>query len=1436
MATVETKEWIEERLRAADPDIDLTEGSPWQEQVVEAVVRRYTPDPFEMDLEKFISTRLSQEFPTLNTREGSGLIDGIVKPANILLDPIIREVQVMKQNQSLADPAILSPSDADSLVANLFVSRDTGGLSTGTVRAYFNAPVALNISVNNVAYTSSGLRFIPTSLQSITAEAMIFNSEGGLYYFDIQYTAERAGTEYNIAKDDIVGITNLTVAVRVTNRERFTDGIAEQSTDELVQEAEESITERSLVVARGVSARLRAEFNSMTHLQVVGMSDEEMERDVIVGGDLGPVLLYGNDGYSVDDGRGGSSTTHLRTRNGNFLSVFGAAGVLADPYYVYLTSVDYGDDAEVPSLYLNRIKIDSYDFMATDVGRTFTVVSAANGANVGPVEILQLYGSHEIKVDRTGVAETDVAWMLPRVIGMVEVAEVISASELKLATAIPADHPMIAWSIHKKALTLSEIPGGIVSEADRGVLEYQSDEIHIGGASDFYVRAVEVEEQESIIESITDETPLVYALTLQKTAAAGEFVRDVTKDFVALGVKVGHSVVIEEGVDAGTKTVLRVGRSPTGTDDPTYLQVYPAITSTESDLRYRIIDDIDINLREPKTVRGSGLDLQTIQLSDTVTTTSAVDFDALGAEEGDTLELLGGLDKGEYSIEGISGTGNRYLQLGSTMRSTAYNIAWQLYKSQEGIDFPLVRIRSIDILDSSNQPSGDTIPYSEPVDSQSTAFSNAGRGTKVSTTDAIVGIVGTKDLSDTGIYPLAPTIVDFSINDGATQSVTLSTSANAQEIVNRINAEISNIADLMEVDGETRLVIRSTDRWIKVLPDGMNANVGLDTSGEDNRQIKSDGNISDWSSSAYDLKVQKDSVYIMSGDSIGFHYLVEVTANKLYAVGFDEEDGQVRFLQPGVRVTVRAGSRSYGKARVYFLDPTSFEVRGAWRPPLKSSDTHPANAAITIEDILEDEQPITYFTATINGAELRFVPDPELKHQVIPHSAEDAPNNLYVSDPAADPLATIWPVESEYTPAGDLGKGSRDVELDFLRREIAPGDLLEITHQPIQGSYDLEILAYQPAPDLAGKTLILSLDGAPRKTMTFSDQLASSADVVSEINSAFGTVVAYLETIGAVKYLRLEADVDIIVHKDGTANGGTSPAALLGLSTSANTNNRAASETDGYYTIVDVSEAGDPTQHQVLQISPKPLAGGQSQHFKVFRSGVQRIHSTDMNDNQETGLYYMDVELISEGPGDEWNLPQGEKFEIEGHKSDGYKFEVADKDLTYSEEEDLNIVLSRRILTVGQSDNPEEAQTLSNLNLQINYDRSPLTASIQSFASSELERVLCASLLVRHLQPHYLNFDMAYRGGSSADIVEGDVIEYLENLGPDERVEASDLGEIPRRRGATYVQNPINLVAVVHDEERRISVERSQDYVTHGRLATFFIGNIQITREIPSVF
>lgn len=1431
MPSDDTKEFVEERLLAYDPDIDLTSGSPAQEQVVDPIVRRYQPDPLEMDVELFIETQLQQEYPDLNVREGSGLRDGLVKPCVVLLDPVTREMKILKQNQSLAAPELLAPSDADSLVANMFVSRSVGDLAAGTVRLYFNAPQAVSITTGNVCYTASGLRFIPTSLQNISAETMVFNQSGSLYYFDIQVTAEKVGDDYNIDKEEIIGITNLNNAVQVTNLSAFEDGLDEETTDALVTKAEESITERSLVTARGATAHLLAEFSNLRHLQVVGFTDEEMERDIITGGDLGPVVAYGNDGFTEDDGDGDGYTQALTSRQEDFTALFGALGSVEDQaYYLIYSETNYGTNGEVPGGNLNQFVIPDFDFTDDDEENSILITfGATNPANNGIAKILEVITVTDVLLDRVGVAESGISWIFIRRSQELEILEVLSSETIKVDGDIPINKPAIAWEIRQKKLTLSDLPGGIVTEADREALEIAPNEIHIGGCTDFYVRSTTPEKKTLVLSSIADEAPAVgpiFSLNTDATAGKEEFVWDTSKDFVALGIKPGWSLVIETGVDAGSYTIISVGIDPTGAEDENYLQIDTDMTSTASNLRYRIIDDIDIDLRQPKTPRGEGDDLRTIQLSDIVTTASATDFGSLGTEVGDTLRIKSGPDVGDHSIEAIQGTGDRELQVGDTMTGTNDNLSYEVFKEQEGIDFPLIRITGVALLDSSNQPTGDEIPYAEPVDARGTAFSNAGRGTKVSTTDAIFGIVGSVDLDGLS-YPLGATVIRVIVNMGSGIDITLTGVTSKSNLIDTINAAVPNIAGTLDVDGESRLTLRSKDRWIMVTAKADNANVGLDTVGEDNRQIKSAGNISDWQAAAYDLVVQKDSVWITTGDNIGFYHLVSIpTSDRLLVVGFDEDDGEVRFLMPETRGHVAVGSRSYGVVRVYFLDPTSFQVRGNWWPALKNTDDHPANKAIGAgfgTDVPVDEDERTVFTAEINGVSLRFFPDPDLDYEVIPVSDGDPPNNLVSTSGSAVLI-------SESTPTvDDLGVNSRDSEVDFLKSEIKVGDLIDITWQPIQGDNDMSGLTLPG--DLQDKTLILSVDGAPPKTMVFSDQLSDVDDIIDEVNEAFGETIAYKETLTspAKELFRLEADYEIILHKNSTAiyDGG---ALLWTAAQTSNLSNKSTVNIDGYYRVTDVA-VPNPTDHNYIQVDQNLGDTAQAHHFRVLREGTQRIISTDMNDNTELGLYYVDIELVSEGPGDDWNVPQDQLFTLEGYLSDGYRLVVQDKNRSFSEEEELTMTVSRRIVQVGQTDDPTQMQNLYNQNIQISYERSPLTESVQSFASADIERVLNASILVRHLQPHFINFEMNYRGGSSDSVVGQDVDDHIDNLTPDDRLEVSDLQDLPLRRGASYVENPITLVAVVHDEERKITVERSQDYVTHGRLATFFPDDITISRE-----
>lgn len=1423
MGTVDLRQYVEDRLLAYDPAIDLTEGSPAQVQVVDPIVRRFTPDPFEMNIDEYIDALLQQQFPDYNFREGSGIRDLLVKPAALLLDPVSREVQLVKQSQSLAQPDLLASTEADALVANLFISRSGGGLSSGIVRAYFASPMPISIGVGNVGFTGDGLRFIPTSLQSISAESMIFNQDGNLYYMDINYIAEAPGTEYNIDRGAIIGIANLNAAVRVTNLEKFENGLDEQSTDDLVASAETSITERSLVTTRGVSARLRNQFSDLQHLALAGFNDSEMLRDIITGGDLGPALLSGSDGYTEDSGDGSATTRYLKSRYVAFTELFDAIGGVEN-YYLCSSQMHHGTNAEVVISDLTHVRIPSFTFLSEDVGRTLVLFDTTNAVNTGSFRIVAVVDEHEVKLDLgstpwIGVYEINMTWLFSRPNQDLLIESVLSDHELKLAEgstlSVDAD---VLWSIRKKEITISDIPGGIIfTDDDR--IRIQSDEIHIGGCTDFFVRGVSVDEETLDLTSISGESYVTKDTGLAASMVYPQFVRHEGKDFPAAGVQVGQSLIIEDGVNAGTYTILRVGQKPAaapGTADE-YLQVDPSITSTESGLRYKIIDTIDIDLVEPKTIRGDGDDGQVIQLSTLMTTAAATDFLALGVEAGDILEFPSGPNAGEYTIQQISGVGNRDLALDRQFVATESSVSWQIYSRHTGLELPLVRVRSIGMLDSSSQPTGDNIPFADPVDARSTSFSNAGRGTKVSTRDAGTGIIGTVDLA-TATFPLATCNLTISVNSVPAGPISLTGSASVNEILSRINAVWPNIAGTIDYNGSIYLTLRSGDRWIQLQAGGTNAIVGFSSSGEDNRQIRSAGVVTDWTT--LDLKTVEDVVAITNGDNVGFFYLVAVEANRLLVVGFDEETGRVRFLQPNLGVSMSAGSRSYGKARVYFLEPVSFQVKGGWRPALKNSTEYPANAAIGAA-IPTDEESVTFFTATVNGATLRFMPDPELDYQLIPDPSGAVPNNLDTTN--GNPI-----IISDPLPPSDLGKNSRVDALNFLKRELRVGDKIEITYQPIQGTGDLTGLDYLPSPPtLAGETLIISIDGAPPRTFTFSDQLTDPTKVAEEINKFFGSTIAYIETILTAKYLRLEADFEIVLYGTGTAHTN------LGLPLS-DTNSRAAAALESGYTITVLGSASDLTQTDRLTVSPTPSANGQAQQFKVLRPAIQRAHATIMNGQTENGLYYMDVELLSEGSGDQWNLDAGVLMTLEGYESEGYRLVVADSNLSYSMQEQVKLLLSRRLLLVGSSDRPDEATVLSGQNIQVNYDRSPLTNQIQNFASAELERVLTASIVVRHLQPHYLNFTLNYRGGSDAPVVERDVLDYLANLSPDDRVEVSDIQDLASRRGATYVENPIELVAVAHAADRSISVDRSEDYVTKGRLATFFAGEVTVTRETPT--
>ena len=300
MASTDLEAFIEERLRAYDPNIDLSSGSAAQNEVVQPILRRIGPDPFTMELEKFIGTRLVQEFPEISTDDGDAIMDTLVKPARLLLEPLVQENKRVRDNLSFRDPQTLTLTEAEALGANYFAARDNGAFARVTVRLYYTAPQNSVVTPGNYCYTGAGLRFLPTAIQTISANQMLFNKEGSYYYFDVATIADVPGDAYNVEPQAITGVYGVAAAVRVTNKLRATGGLPEETAPVYVDRIEQDLTERSLVTLRGILAAVRKYFPGITRTAVVGFNDPEMQRDVLQGEGIGPILAFGNQGFPVD--------------------------------------------------------------------------------------------------------------------------------------------------------------------------------------------------------------------------------------------------------------------------------------------------------------------------------------------------------------------------------------------------------------------------------------------------------------------------------------------------------------------------------------------------------------------------------------------------------------------------------------------------------------------------------------------------------------------------------------------------------------------------------------------------------------------------------------------------------------------------------------------------------------------------------------------------------------------------------------------------------------------------------------------------------------------------------------------------------------------------------------------------------------------------------
>jgi len=275
------KALLESKIREYDASIDLTEGSRIQRTVIAPVVDSLSTDPLSVSTRDYLYARFSEAFPDAPITRGNALDDILITACEYFLEGYRAELSRLRNATSLDNLNLLSDDEADALASNWFVTRDAGARATGTVTVTVDRPSAISITTTGVRFFNDTAEYAPTINTTITTDALLANAIGsGQYQFTLSVQAVAVGAEFNAAASRVTRVRGIPNVVSVNNTAPILGGLSRDTTEYLLSnKLPRAISERSLVTARGIGARIVTDVPGILRYQVVGHGDVEMLRD-----------------------------------------------------------------------------------------------------------------------------------------------------------------------------------------------------------------------------------------------------------------------------------------------------------------------------------------------------------------------------------------------------------------------------------------------------------------------------------------------------------------------------------------------------------------------------------------------------------------------------------------------------------------------------------------------------------------------------------------------------------------------------------------------------------------------------------------------------------------------------------------------------------------------------------------------------------------------------------------------------------------------------------------------------------------------------------------------------------------------------------------------------------------------------------------------------
>lgn len=237
-----------------------------------------------VDIKNYIIERIKAQDPEIDIREGSGIYDLLINPLTSILTAYQKDHTDIKNRQSIQDITQLTESELDAVAANYLASRNQGNLAQGYIKLYFRTAKSVSIPRGTKFSDESGLLEFETVNNYEVSKYQMSKNLSDFPNYDtgpIFVQAIQAGAEYNVPAGAITQIKSGSISpLKVSNTEAFALGDDSETNTEFLERLKNNLYNLSLGSPNGLKTQIKEQKSSVVDVEVIGAGDRLMVRDL----------------------------------------------------------------------------------------------------------------------------------------------------------------------------------------------------------------------------------------------------------------------------------------------------------------------------------------------------------------------------------------------------------------------------------------------------------------------------------------------------------------------------------------------------------------------------------------------------------------------------------------------------------------------------------------------------------------------------------------------------------------------------------------------------------------------------------------------------------------------------------------------------------------------------------------------------------------------------------------------------------------------------------------------------------------------------------------------------------------------------------------------------------------------------------------------------